>query len=69
MTVQAWGVWLWEGQGEEEGVSLTWQEAKKMINITTHNAFQQHLHGTQVVPGNYSLIGWIILGYREAWPN
>lgn len=61
-------MWLWEGQGEEGDVSLTWQETKKMSNITIRNTQRQRLHGAQVVQGTYSLIDWIILAYRRLDP-
>lgn len=52
-----------------DGVSLTGQEAEKMSNITTHPSFPQHLNGTQRIEGTHSLMDWIILSCREAWPN
>ena len=52
-----------------DGIPLTRQEVEKMNNITTHPAHQQHLYGTQGVQGTHSLIGWIIVACREAWPN
>ena len=52
-----------------DGVSLTGQEAEKMSNITTHPSLPQHLNGTQRIEGTHSLMDWIILSCREAWPN
>lgn len=44
------------------------QETQKM-NITTHPALWQHLHGVWRIQGTHNLIGWIILSGREAWSN
>ena len=46
-------------------VSLTRQETEKM-NITTHPALWQRLHGAQGVQGTHFFVGWIILACRDA---
>ena len=66
-SVQAWLVWLWV-MGVN-GISLTRQGAEKTSNIPTQPALQQHLHGTRGVQDTHSLIDWVILVCREAWPN
>ena len=67
--MQAWLVPLWDMRGH--GISnLTRQEAEKKDNIPTHPALMQCMHGTWwSVQGTHSLIDWIILACKEAWPE
>lgn len=39
------------------------------MNIITHPAVLQHLQGPWGIQGTHSLLDWIILTFREAWPS
>lgn len=52
------------------GTSLIGQEAEKMTTTTIHPALWQCLHSTWGgVQVTHFYIDWIILAFKEAWPN
>lgn len=53
------------GSGAISDISLSRQEKEKVSNITTDPAICQCVLGAQ---GNHSLIDWITLACRDAWP-
>lgn len=37
--------------------------------MATHLTLRQCLYNVSIIESNHSLVGWIIMAMREAWPN